>query len=137
MSATIHVDHVQLPIPVGGSAVARQFYEQALGLVERRDPLLDRPGTLRFDLGGQRLDLSEGHYIGVAPQAHLALQVRELDALVERLRHDGHPVDVARLSDGRAYTEDPFGNRIELVAAPEEPVLHREPHHVSQLRISL
>lgn len=137
MTSKIHVDHVQLPIPVGGSAAARRFYEQALGLAERRDPLLDRPGTLRFDLGGQRLDLSEGHYIGVAPQAHLALQVHGLDAVVEQLRRNGHPVDVARLSDGQAYTEDPFGNRIELVAAPEEPELHREPHPVSRLRISL
>lgn len=99
--------------------------------------VFSRQGILRFDLGGQRLDLSEGRYIGIAPQSHLALQVRNLDALAARLRQLGHPVDVSTLSDGRVYTEDPFGNRIELVAVPEEPLLHREPHGVSQLRISL
>jgi len=115
---TVHgVDHIQLPIPVGASAKARSFYEVLLGLAEVRDPALDRPGTLRFSLGWQRLDLSEGRYTGVAPQAHIALRVRNLRALSHALVTAGQRIEVAPLPSGedRIYVEDPFGNRIELI----------------------
>jgi catechol 2,3-dioxygenase-like lactoylglutathione lyase family enzyme len=111
------VDHIQLPVPPGQLAQARRFYEELLGLPEVRDPALDRPGTLRFSLGWQRLDLSEGRYSGVAPQAHVALRVAGLPALAQRLRSAGHPLDAAPLPNGdeRLYVEDPFGNRLELI----------------------
>ena len=111
------VDHIQLPIPIGAAQQARDFYEGLLGLREVRDPELDRPGTLRFSLGWQRLDLSEGRYTGVAPQAHIALRVRRLGALTKALHAVGHRIDVAPLAsgEGRVYVEDPFGNRLELV----------------------
>lgn len=128
------VDHVQLPIPHGGAPRARTFYETALGLAEVRDPALDRPGTLRFSLGWQRLDLTEGRYVGVAPQAHLALQVRDLARLLARLREAGCLVDDALLPDERrAYVEDPFGNRIELI----EPAPVRWLSDVSALRLAV
>ncbi|HWH80764.1 MAG TPA: VOC family protein [Burkholderiaceae bacterium] len=111
------VDHIQLPIPPGTAAQARAFYQGLLGLREVRDPGLDRPGTLRFALGRQRLDLSEGRYIGIAPQAHLALQVRSLRSLTRALHAAGLRIDVAPLPSGeeRIYVEDPFGNRLELI----------------------
>lgn len=133
--ASIHgVDHVQLPIPVGGAAQARQFYEELIGLREVRDPALDRPGTLRFALGTQRLDLTEGRYTGIAPQAHLALRALALPRLTARLRAAGLPVQDAPLHDrGRIYVEDPFGNRLELIDAdPEEG-----PVHVSRYQLAL
>ena len=113
------VDHVQLPIAVGGQPRARDFYEHLLGLRELRDPRLDRPGVLRFALGAQRLDLSEGAYSGVAPQAHLALRVQGLRGLAERLRQAGLPVDAGGLSApaARLYVDDPFGNRLEFIEA--------------------
>ena len=111
------VDHIQLPIPVGAAAQARGFYQELLGLREVRDPELDRPGTLRFSLGWQRLDLREGSYTGVAPQAHIALRVQSLQTLTKRLHIAGQRIDVAPLADGqqRVYVEDPFGNRLELI----------------------
>jgi|SRR5882724_12465969 len=111
------VDHVQWPIPLGASPQARLFYQQLLGLREVRDPALDRPGTLRFSLGWQRLDLSEGRYTGVAPQAHLALRVRDLCALADRLAAAQVRVEASPLptGEGRLYVEDPFGNRLELI----------------------
>lgn len=128
------VDHVQLPIPPGGSAKARAFYEHTLGLRECRDPLLDRPGTLRFSLGWQRLDLTEGHYTGVAPQAHLALRAHDLPRLATRLRQAGYRVDDAPLFDQqRLYVEDPFGNRLELI----EPETTPEIRHVSSFRVAV
>jgi catechol 2,3-dioxygenase-like lactoylglutathione lyase family enzyme len=136
MAATgIHaVDHVQLPIALGGAAKARAFYEGLLGLRELRDPALDRPGTLRYGLGHQRLDLSEGHFSGVAPQAHLALRIADVARLATALRRAGHAVDDAPLLDsGRLYVEDPFGNRLELI----EPAAHDSEHHVLELRIAV
>jgi catechol 2,3-dioxygenase-like lactoylglutathione lyase family enzyme len=135
--AAIAVDHVQLPMPPGGSAVARRFYQPALGLSEVRDPLLDRPGTLRFALGAQRLDLREGASLAIAPQTHLALRLARLPAVLARLREHGHLVDESALDDGRAYTEDPFGNRLELIAlAPQAASHDAEVWHVSRLRFA-
>lgn len=134
MTAVRAVDHVQLPIPLGGAPKARAFYEQALGLPELRDPLLDRPGTLRYSLGWQRLDLTEGHYTGVAPQAHLALQVADLPLLAGRLRQAGYRVDDLPLFDERRlYVEDPFGNRLELI----EPERTSQIADVSTLRLAV
>ncbi|RZU00944.1 VOC family protein [Rivibacter subsaxonicus] len=119
MSSVFAIDHVQLPIPPGGGWRAREFYEERLGLRELRDPALDRPGTLRFQLGVQRLDLHEGPYSGVAPQAHLALRVRGLRDFIGALRERGLRVDTGGVPDvgARAYLDDPFGNRIELIDA--------------------
>jgi catechol 2,3-dioxygenase-like lactoylglutathione lyase family enzyme len=130
------VDHVQLPIPVGAAREARRFYEELLGLKEVRDPQIDRPGTLRFSLGWQRLDLTEGCYTGVAPQAHLALRVSGLDALARKLVDAGVLVDAASLVDAhRLYVDDPFGNRLELIE-PEEPDL-MSARHVTSLQIAV
>ncbi|MBB1162851.1 VOC family protein [Aquariibacter albus] len=136
MAAEIQaLDHVQLPIPLGGARQARAFYEQALGLVEWRDPRLDQPGVLRYRLGSQRLDLCEGAYTGVAPQAHLALQVHALDALHARLQAAGWPVDRQALdAQVRLYVEDPFGNRLELI---ERLALPRVPLHVDPQRLAI
>ena len=111
------VDHIQLPIPIGAAVQARAFYQDLLGLPEVRHPELDKPGTLRFSLGRQRLDLSEGRYTGVAPQAHIALRVQSLRSLTKSLHAAGLRVDVAPLPGGeeRIYVEDPFGNRLELI----------------------
>lgn len=134
------LDHVQLPMPPGGAAQARRFYGDVLGL-----PPLPAPDAhegfesrlLRFGLEGMTLDLCEGRYTGVAPQAHLALRLRELPAVLQRLRAAGHPVDAWALDgEGRASTEDPFGNRLEFIALEPQPLLHAKDHHVTQLRIS-
>lgn len=130
------VDHVQLPVPVGGSKEARAFYEGLLGLHEVRDPVRDRPGSLHYALGWGRLDLREGLYSGIAPQAHLALRVQGLAAITQRLRRAGVVVDDAPLIDaGRIYVVDPFGNRLELIEPEVQPEL--ETRHVSELRIAV
>jgi len=76
MTVLVHaVDHVQLPLPAGAADRARDFYEGVLGLRPLADgPAPERPGTLRYRLGPQRLDLAEGAHAGSAPQAHLALR---------------------------------------------------------------
>jgi catechol 2,3-dioxygenase-like lactoylglutathione lyase family enzyme len=131
------LDHVQLPMPPGGSDAARRFYRDALGLHEVAASLPGQPRVLRFVLEGFTLDLREGRYTGVAPQAHLALRLTKLAPVLQRLHAGGHPVDAWALADaGRASTEDPFGNRLELVELEPQPPLHAEDHHVTQVRIS-
>jgi predicted enzyme related to lactoylglutathione lyase len=52
-----------------------------------------------------------------ATKAHVALAVSGLDALAARLEAGGHPVrwDEALAGRRRFYTDDPFGNRLELM----------------------
>ena len=139
MSKIDGIDHVQLPIPFGGLDRARAFYAGLLGLGELREPSLDRPGTLRFGVGGQRLDLSEGRYCGVAPQAHLALRVHQVGTLAQRLASAGQLVDVAPLSVGtpRVYVEDPFGNRLELIERASGFIESTGNHRASDLHFSV
>ena len=124
MTIKVHaIDHVQLPLPAGSLAKARAFYGELLGLQEVRDPALDKPGTVRYRLGPQRLDLAEGVNAGSAPQAHLALSVEGVAELHLYFRARGLPVDgpTELLQPGggrplqRLYIEDPFGNRLELI----------------------
>jgi len=133
------VDHIQLPIPIGSAAQARAFYEGLLGLPEVRHPALDKPGTLRFALGWQRLDLSEGRYTGVAPQAHVALRVQSLRSLTKTLHAAGLRVDVAPLPGGeeRIYVEDPFGNRLELIEPASGFIESTGHHHAADLHFSV
>lgn len=133
------VDHIQLPVPSGGLPSARAFYEGLLGLSEVQDPGLEQPGTLRFALGWQRLDLSEGDYTGVAPQAHLALRVQQVRAVGLRLALAWQRVDFAPLPDGtpRLYVEDPFGNRLELVENPAPALPAANARHASQFRLAV
>lgn len=112
------VDHLQLPVPRGALAQARDFYQRHLGLIEVRDPALDRPGVVRFALGAQRLDLVESDAVAISPQAHLALRVIGVSGLADEFAASGIPVDEAPLNDRpRLYVNDPFGHRLELIEA--------------------
>ncbi|MEO9120783.1 MAG: VOC family protein [Solirubrobacteraceae bacterium] len=121
------LDHVQLAAPPGCEAAARRFYGELLGLVQ-----VDKPSRLRAR-GGVWFALGDGRelHIGVedpfvaAAKAHPALSTGDteaLSALAERLGGAGAPVhwDTALPGVTRFYTEDPFGNRLELVARPVE-----------------
>lgn len=138
MAIRVHaIDHVQLPLPAGAAERARDFYEGVLGLRPLADgPAPERPGTLHYRLGPQRLDLAEGANAGSAPQAHLALRVHGVAALARHFRARGVPVDgpsSLRLPTDaaprlRLYVEDPFGNRLELIEGG-----HQELHDASLL----
>lgn len=139
MTVVQGVDHIQLPIPMGASPKARAFYEVLLGLKEVRDPLLDRPGGLHFSLGWQRLDLREGAYTGVAPQAHLGLRVQSLQTLIHALNAAGHPVQIVPRATGEAriYVEDPFGNRLELFEPASHDIDSPRGHRVTDIQLSV
>lgn len=113
------LDHMQLAMPRGGEGAARAFYGGLLGMRE-----LPKPGALAarggcwFAAGGAQIHLGVEEPFAPARKAHPALLVAGLDALEARLRAAGVAVrgDDAGLGRRRIYADDPFGNRIELIA---------------------
>jgi catechol 2,3-dioxygenase-like lactoylglutathione lyase family enzyme len=113
----IGLDHVQVAAPPGCEPEARAFYGALLGLVEVEKPAsLAARGGLWF--GCLHVGVTEDFV--PAAKAHPALRVTDLDALAVRLTGAG--VDV-RWDDeipgvARFYADDPWGNRLEFMAAP-------------------
>jgi catechol 2,3-dioxygenase-like lactoylglutathione lyase family enzyme len=117
------LDHVQVAAPPGCEAEARGFYGRLLGLVEVDKPaVLAARGGVWFACGAQQLHVGVATDFAPAAKAHPALAVAgadDLDVLAERLALAGAPVhwDADLPGAVRFYTEDPWGNRIELLAA--------------------
>jgi catechol 2,3-dioxygenase-like lactoylglutathione lyase family enzyme len=116
--ALLRVDHVQLAMPPGREADARAFYAAALGLREVAKPAdLAARGGCWFEASGVRVHLGVEADFHPARKAHPAFRATALDALVARCRAQGFAVGEieVRGRERRAYVDDPFGNRIELV----------------------
>jgi catechol 2,3-dioxygenase-like lactoylglutathione lyase family enzyme len=119
--SVVGLDHVQVAAPAGCEDAARRYYGDLLGLAE-----VEKPGPLRarggawFQLGDQQLHIGVEEDFEPALKAHPAIRISDrpsLDALAERLSAAGFPVawDEALADAGRFYSEDPWGNRIELL----------------------
>ena len=121
--SVVGLDHVQLAAPAGCDADARWFFGDLLGLPEvaKPEPLRGRGGVW-FRLGAQQLHVGVEEPFSPAKKSHPGLSVSpgELDALAERLAAAGARVvwDHALPDTRRFFSEDPWGNRIELVACP-------------------
>lgn len=115
----VGIDHVQLAMPIGGESNAVEFYVGLLGLtqVPKPQPLAARGGCW-FEAADVKIHLGVEADFRPARKAHPALVVADLEALVNRLRIAGVAVRVGDEIDGRPqhFCDDPFGNRIELVA---------------------
>jgi catechol 2,3-dioxygenase-like lactoylglutathione lyase family enzyme len=110
------LDHVQVAAPPGCEHEARSFYGALLGLqeVEKPDELKPRGGVW-FACGPQQLHVGVTNDFTPAAKAHPAFVTTDLDALAERLTSAGAAVHW----DGeRFYSEDPWGNRLELMRPP-------------------
>ena len=120
--AIVGIDHVQVAAPPGCDERARAFYGDALGLAELAKPAaLEARGGCWFACGDRQLHVGVSDSFCAATKAHPALRVRDaaaLRALLARLGAAGFPTrgDVALPGVERAFVDDPFGNRIELVA---------------------
>lgn len=117
------IDHVQLAAPAGCEDEARQFFSGVLGLREVEKPAsLALSGGVWFKAGEQKIHIGIEKGFAPASKAHPALLVEStrLDELASRLRQGGAPVtwDRRLAPLRRLYTTDPWGNRIELLAAP-------------------
>lgn len=115
------LDHVQLAAPPGCEAEARRFFGELLGLAEvEKPPSLRGRGGVWFAVGEQQLHVGVEDGFAAARKAHPALRVAAdgLDELAGRLAAAGSEVRWDDAIDGvrRFYCEDPWGNRIELLA---------------------
>ena len=94
--------------------VARKFYGETLGFDEIERPDFGFPG-LWFQMGAQQLHLMPGEAPGTSQ--HFALEVDDIDAVIEELASRGFEVKASPTVDGagkQAFFTDPTGNIIEL-----------------------
>jgi GNAT superfamily N-acetyltransferase len=115
------IDHVQVAAPAGGEGAARAFYGDLLGLPEVPKPeRLRARGGVWFAVGEQQLHVGIEGSFAAARKAHPALAVPragDLSALAAKLEAAGRAI----AWDGpRFYVEDPFGNRVEVLAPHAE-----------------
>lgn len=118
MGKALALDHIQVAMPRGEEAAARAFYGHVLGLTEipKPEPLAARGGVW-FKCGAQQLHLGVEDDFRPAKKAHPAFAVDDLDALARELEAGGYCVIVDSVQvqgSRRIFTEDPFGNRVEL-----------------------
>jgi len=116
--AIVSLHHVQLAMPRGREAEAREFYSNVLGLEELPKPEhLAKRGGAWFRAGSVELHLGVEEDFRPAKKAHPALLVDDLAELLARCRTAGVEVTTDQPLPGyeRAYVDDPFGNRIELL----------------------
>jgi catechol 2,3-dioxygenase-like lactoylglutathione lyase family enzyme len=119
----VGLDHVQVAAPPGCERDARGFYGGLLGLVEVAKPeaLAGRGGAwFALGPGGQQLHVGVEEDFAPARKAHPALAVSggSLEVLAERLVEAGCEIrwDGALPGVARFYVDDPWGNRLELLA---------------------
>jgi catechol 2,3-dioxygenase-like lactoylglutathione lyase family enzyme len=119
------MDHVQLAMLSDREAEARRFYGDVLGLAELpKPPNLAARGGAWFQCGALQLHLGVEADFRPARKAHPALLVDDLEGLLGALAHAGFnvthdPEPVPGFE--RAFTADPFGNRIELLQPRATP----------------
>ena len=107
-------------MPPGREDDARAFYVGACGMVELPKPAeLAKRGGAWFASGGVQLHLGAEPGFRASAKAHPALRCADLDGLLARLRAAGYDVRDDENVPGtrRAFVDDPFGNRIELIAS--------------------
>ncbi len=120
--SVLGIDHVQVAAPRGCEQQARRFYGELLGLAELEKPApLHARGGVWFKAGAQQLHVGVEQDFSPALKAHPALRVAPaaLERLARALASAGFEVrwDDALADRRRFYTSDPWGNRIELLAA--------------------
>ena len=117
---------MQIAAPVGCEPAARLFYGGLLGLqeLEKPEPLRARGGAWFALADGRQLHIGVEEGFVPARKAHPALRAAagEIDALAARIRAADGVVtwDDALPGVRRFYTEDPWGNRIEVLASGAE-----------------
>jgi catechol 2,3-dioxygenase-like lactoylglutathione lyase family enzyme len=117
------IDHVQLDMPAGEEARARDFYAGILGLEEiAKPPELAKRGGAWFSNGAVTVHLGAVTEYRPPVKAHPAFLVDGLGGLIARLEQAGHPTsrDLPIPGYHRVHVLDPFGNRIELMEHSRE-----------------
>jgi catechol 2,3-dioxygenase-like lactoylglutathione lyase family enzyme len=118
----IRLDHVQIAAPADCEDEARRFFGDLIGLteIEKPEPLRERGGVW-FAVGEHQLHVGVEPEFAPARKAHPAfsLSPANLDLLAGRLANVGSDVtwDSTLPGQRRFYCQDPWGNRLEFLAA--------------------
>jgi catechol 2,3-dioxygenase-like lactoylglutathione lyase family enzyme len=112
------LDHVQVCIPPGAEARAREFYSRVLGLEEIEKPAaLKSRGGLWYKIADVQLHLGVEPETGNLTKRHPAFEVERLEEV--RAHLGGNGVSLREETDlpgvRRFSFFDPFGNRFELM----------------------
>lgn len=116
--AIIGIDHVQLAMPRDGEGRARDFYGDVLELPERpKPPELAARGGCWFESDSVKIHLGVEPDFRPSAKAHPGLLVADLDGVLGRCREKGFQATEPEIIEAtrRAFVQDPFGNRIELM----------------------
>ncbi len=116
----IALNHVQLAMPCGEEAAAREFYAGILGIPEVvKPPHLASRGGCWFERDALKVHLGVERDFRPAIKAHPAFTVSNLPSLIQRLTAAGFtPIEDEPLAGfDRRYVADPFDNRVELMEA--------------------
>ena len=111
------LDHVQLCIPMGEEAKARDFYGRVLGFEEIEKPdALKANGGLWFQVADIQLHVGVEAATGKSKR-HPAFEVEGLDEIRDYFREQQIEIREEKPVPGlkRFSFFDPFGNRIELL----------------------
>ncbi|GHB40505.1 glyoxalase [Pseudovibrio japonicus] len=114
----IALDHIQMTIPAGEEEAARAFFIGLLGFTEVEKPAsLQGRGGVWFTAGTVNLHVGVEDPFTPNKKAHPAFLLDDLDETVARLEAAGAVLKDDKPLPGylRKFTEDPFGNRIELM----------------------
>lgn len=120
MSTFLTIDHIQLAIPPAGEAAARSFFVDLLGMSEEDKPQELKPrGGCWFRAGKVHIHCGVESPFQPQRKAHPAILVTDLDSLAQTITRANLPIRWDDTVPGRKrfYTDDPFGNRIEFIAA--------------------
>jgi catechol 2,3-dioxygenase-like lactoylglutathione lyase family enzyme len=112
------LDHVQVAIPIGGEAQAREFYSGILGFTEIEKPAaMAERKSIWFIAGPANLHLGIEPDFHPAKRAHPAFVVDTLDEIVAACDRAGLSTRPDTSCNGfrRIHVSDPFGNRLELM----------------------
>lgn len=112
----VRLQHASVQVPRELLDPASEFYERVLGMTR----IPNRAGLAWFAFGdGDHVHLLEGPGAG-GSRAHLAVQVDDLDRVLEAVRTSGQEPE--RGSDlwgaPRWFVRDPAGNLVELFDTP-------------------
>lgn len=114
----VQLDHVQLAAPRGTEEEARTFYKDVLLFTEIEKPsTLQKNGGVWFQAGNVHLHIGIDDPFVPAKKAHPAIEVTQIDALIDYLQEKGIHVQLDNRLPGakRFYIKDPFDNRLEFL----------------------
>jgi catechol 2,3-dioxygenase-like lactoylglutathione lyase family enzyme len=114
----LHIDHVQIAIPIASEDRARAFYSAILGFTEiAKPPQMAERKSIWFVAGAVNLHLGIEPDFTPAKRAHPAFVVEGLDAILAACERAGisSKSDTSFNGFRRVHVFDPFGNRLELM----------------------